>query len=167
MNEEVQLACFKVAGETYGAEIFDIKEIIMYREATAVPKAPDFMEGIINLRGKVIPVIDMRKRLGIKPLSEAKSRSMRIIIVKIGQKDVGIVVDSVDKVIKARRGKDGNIDPSPEVATGIGPEYLKGVARDGDDMVMILDMEKVLSSKEKVRLGDLEDIMDEKAKEEE
>ncbi len=159
-TEEQQLACFDVGTETYGINIVHIKEILLYRTITAVPRAPEFMEGILNLRGRVIPIIDMRKRLGIPPQPDGPTRATRIIIVVVGARDVGIIVDRVDKVIKLG---DADIDPSPDVATGVGPEYLEGVARDGEEMVMVLNMEKVLSSKDRVRLDDINNVMAQEA----
>lgn len=148
-EDGVQLACFRVGNETYGADILGIKEIILFRQPMAVPKAPAFMEGIINLRGNVIPVVDMRKRLDIPAPEGGYKRAARIIIIKLGKRDIGIIVDSIDRVIEVAY-KD--IDDKPDVASGIGPEYLKGVAMEGADMVMILDMEKLLTTKERVSL---------------
>lgn len=164
--KEVQLACFKVGDEVYGADITSIKEIILYKKATAVPSAPEFMEGILNLRGKVIPIVDLRKRLGVPLPKGGVSRSTRIIIIHVAKKDVGVIVDSVDKVIKATSGKGGTIDPSPNISSEVGTKFLSGVAREGEEMIMILDMEKVLSSRDKVELGNIKNVVPEEAAEE-
>lgn len=149
MGDEIQLACFKVGDEKYAADIMLIKEIILSRKVTHIPKAPGFIEGIINLRGRVIPVIDMRKRLGL-PVAE-QTGATRIIITKVEKKDVGIIVDSVLKVLRVGKG---GIQPPPKIIKGIESEYLSGIVKDGDELILILDVERVLTSTEKVRLGE-------------
>ncbi|MBI4745441.1 MAG: purine-binding chemotaxis protein CheW [Deltaproteobacteria bacterium] len=150
MSNEVQLACFKVGEEMYAADIMLIREIILCRKVTRIPNAPDFIEGIINQRGKAIPVIDMRKRLGLE--HKERSRDTRIIVMKFQDcKRVGIIVDSVVKVLKR---EEGDIQAVPRIAKGIESEYLSGIVRDGEEMVLILDMERVLTTTEKVRLGE-------------
>lgn len=148
MSDVIQLACFKVGEETFAADIMLIREIILCRKITRIPKAPDFIEGIINQRGKAIPVIDMRKRLGLE--TRELSRSARIIVLRFQDKRlVGIIVDSVVKVLKI---KEGEMQPAPKIAKGIESEYLKGIVRDKDELLLVLDMDKVLSTTEKVTL---------------
>lgn len=150
MSHEIQLACFKVGEETFAVDIMLIREIILCRKVTRIPKAPDFIEGIINQRGKAVPVIDMRKRLGLE--YKEHSRDARIIIIKLqDRKRVGIIVDSVVKVLRI---KEGSMQVAPKIASGIESEYLKGIVMDGDDLVLIIDMERVLTTTEKVRLGE-------------
>lgn len=153
MGEEYQMACFRVGDESFAADIMKIKEVILYRRVTAMPRAPDFMEGIINIRGDVIPVIDMRKRLGMA--TGEITKNSRIIILSVGLKDVGIIVDSVSKVLRV---SDSDIKPAPSVGKGIESEYLTGVIRnikDEEDITMILDMDRVLTTTEKVRLDEI------------
>lgn len=146
----MQLACFKVGEERYAADIMSIKEIILCRKVTRIPSAPDFIEGVINLRGKVIPVIAMRKRLGLTPAEPGGTA--RIIIIRVLDKDVGIIVDSVLKVLRVGKGE---MQPSPRIAKGVESEYLKGIVKDGDELVLLLDMEKILTTSEKVGLEDI------------
>ena len=145
----MQLASFTIDAERYAADIMRIREIILYRKAMPFPKAPDFVEGIINLRGKVVPVIDIRKRLGLTP-KEADSNT-RIIIVKFTDMNIGMIVDSVDKVLRV--GNRG-IQPSPKLVRNIDAEYLAGIVMDGDKMVIVLDLQRVLSEAERLRLDD-------------
>lgn len=147
MITETQLACFKIDEERYAADIMLIREIILYRKVMPFPKAPDFIDGIINLRGKVIPVVDMRKRLGLTP--KEPGSDTRIIIVKFKGMDIGMIVDSVDKVLRV--GNRG-IQPSPDILRNIEAEYLAGIVMDGEEMVIVLDLEKVLSSDERLKL---------------
>ncbi len=149
MSNEVQLACFKVGEERYAADIMLIKEIILYRKVTHIHKAPEFIEGIINLREKVIPVINMRKRLGLD--ATEPTAATRIIITKVEGKGVGVIVDSVLNVLRVGKG---DIQPPPRIIKGIESEYLSGIVRDGDELILILDMERVLTTTEKVRLGE-------------
>jgi len=149
MSNEVQLACFKVGEERYAADIMLIKEIILYRKVTPIQKAPEFIEGIINLREKVIPVINMRKRLGLHAIEP--TASTRIIITKVEGKSVGVIVDSVLNVLRVGKG---DIQPPPRIIKGIESEYLSGIVRDGEELILIFDMERVLTSTEKVRLGE-------------
>lgn len=151
MSKLISLACFKAGEESYATDIMQIREIILCRKVTHIPKAPDFIEGIINLRGKVIPVIDMRKRLGLEP--KEPTRHARIIVIKFHDgKRVGVVVDSVTKVLRI---EESEIEAAPSIAKGIESEYLTGVARDGDELVLVLDMEKVLTTTEKVSLDEV------------
>lgn len=150
MNSEIQLACFKVGEERYAADIMSIKEIILCRKITRIPSAPDFIEGVINLRGQVIPVIDMRKRLGLTPAGP--EGTARIIIIRVLDKDVGIIVDSVLKVLRVGKRE---MQPPPSIAKGVESEYLKGIVKDGDELVLLLDMEKILTTSEKVGLEDI------------
>ena len=145
----MQLASFTIDAERYAADIMWIREIILYRKAMPFPKAPDFVEGIINLRGKVVPVIDIRKRLGLTP-KEADSNT-RIIIVKFTDMNIGMIVDSVDKVLRV--GNRG-IQPSPKLVRNIDAEYLAGIVMDGEKMVIVLDLQRVLSEAERLRLDD-------------
>lgn len=150
MGDEIQLACFKVGDEKYAADIMLIREIILCRKVTRIPKAPDFIEGIINQRGTAIPVIDMRKRLGLE--HKEHSKDARIIIIKFQErKRVGIIVDSVVKVLRVQKG---GIQPPPKIIKGIDSEYLSGIVKDGEELILILDLERVLTSTEKVRLGE-------------
>ena len=142
---EIQFACFIVGAEYYGTDIMSVREIIRYRKVTSVPRAPDFIEGVITIRGEALPVVDMRKRLGLE--EKEPTRDTRIMIVKVADKDVGIIVDAVSKVIKV--GED-EVLQAPAVAKGIESEYLTGVVNDGDEIVLILDMDKVLTTTERL-----------------
>ena len=146
-RQEIQLACFRVGSETYGLDIFRIKEIIRLLKFTPVPKAPSFVEGAINLRGTVIPVVDLRKRFDQKPTGD--ERKVRIIICSLAGRIVGLIVDEVYEV---RRFTRREIQPSPHFLKGRGTEFFPGVCRRGDDLLMILDLEKILATEEKIDL---------------
>ncbi|MCK4739125.1 MAG: purine-binding chemotaxis protein CheW [Deltaproteobacteria bacterium] len=152
----IQLACFMVGPGQYAADILQIKEIILCKKIVSVPRAPDFMEGIINLRGKIIPVIDMHKRLDIPVSKNALQKKARIMIVSIDTREIGIIVDSVDDVITVEKG---DIDNRADLSSDLGTEYIQGVAKYDDEMIMILNIQKLLTSKEKISLGNINNIV--------
>jgi purine-binding chemotaxis protein CheW len=150
MREEIQLACFRVGAELYALDIMKIKEIIRPQKLTPIPKAPSFVEGVINLRGAVIPVADLRKRFELPVSSE--NRKQRIVICSLAGKIIGLLVDEVTEVKRYGR-KD--IAPAPQFIKGPQSDYFLAVARDKDELIMLIDLEKVLSSDEKIELQKL------------
>ena len=124
--------------------------MINFREITQLPKAPSFVKGIINLRGEVIPVIDLREKLGLA--HEAYSALTNVIIVEIGRKAVGVVVDDVRHVIRLAPGE---VAPSPPFIGGLSGKYVSGVAKIGERLVVVLDMERILSASEMIALRSL------------
>jgi purine-binding chemotaxis protein CheW len=149
-RQEIQLACFKVGLELYALDIMKIKEIIRPQKLTAIPKAPSFIEGVINLRGAVIPVADMRKRFD-QPISK-ENRKNRIVVCSLAGKIIGLLVDEVTEVKRFSRQE---IAPAPQFIKGPNADYFLGVARRDDDLIMLIDLEKVLSSDEKIELQKL------------
>jgi purine-binding chemotaxis protein CheW len=149
-RQEVQLACFKVGAELYAIDIMRIKEIIRPQKLTPIPKAPSFIEGVINLRGAVIPVADMRKRFG-QPISR-ENRKNRVVICSLAGKIIGLLVDEVTEVKRFGRKE---ISPSPQFIKGPQADYFLGVARRDDELIMLIDLEKVLSTDEKIELQTL------------
>lgn len=145
-NEEQLVVC-QLAEETYGINIANVREIITMQKITRVPKTPEFIEGIINLRGRILPVIDLRKRFGLA-VSEY-TRATRIIEVETGGKSVGIIVDGVSEVLRISR--DWVEPPSPFIVS-LDSEYIRGVAKVEDRLIILLDLDKVLSPHEKAEL---------------
>lgn len=150
-RHEVQLACFRVGGELYGLDISGIREIIRPQKLTIVPKAPRFIEGVINLRGAVIPVADLRKRFD-QPYN-GETRRERIIICSVGGRIVGLLVD---EVLEVRRYGRHEVAPAPQFLKGPDAEFFLGIARRDEDLVMILDLDRILSSDERIALQKLE-----------
>jgi purine-binding chemotaxis protein CheW len=142
-RQEVQLACFRLADEMYAIDIMRIKEIIRPQKLTAVPKAPPFIDGMINLRGTVVPVIDLRKRFDLPPLPV--DRKTRIVICAISEKFVGLIVDEVTEVRSYLRNE---VRPAPEFVKGKGGEFFMAVCQRASDLVMLIDLERLLSSDE-------------------
>ncbi|MEG1609993.1 MAG: chemotaxis protein CheW [Bilophila sp.] len=139
----IQLVTFKIADEEFGVDILKVQEIIRMMPITKVPNAPAFVEGVINLRGKVIPVIDMRKRFGMK--SCAHDSQTRIKVMDLQGQVVGFVVDAVSEVLRI---KESTVEPPPPVVAGIGSEYMRGVGKLEDRLLILLDLDKLLSENE-------------------
>ena len=152
-RQEVQLACFRIGSELYAIDIMRIKEIIRPQKLTPIPKAPSFIEGVINLRGVVIPVADLRKRFD-QPISEA-NRKNRIVVCSLSGRIIGLMVDEVTEVKRFGRQE---IAPAPQFIDGPEAHYFLGVARRDEDLIMLIDLEKVLSSDEKIELQKLNNI---------
>lgn len=146
-NGEEQLVVFNLLNETYGVDISTVREIIRLQTITEVPKTPEFVEGVINLRGKVIPVIDLHKRFDL-PKSEETSHS-RIMVVEVDDITVGMIVDSVSEVIRIPTDC---IDPPPPVISGVDSVFLRGVGKLEDRLIILLDLAQVLHEKEKITL---------------
>lgn len=149
-NEELQIITFKVGKEEFSVSIFDVQEIIRMCEITSIPNSPPFVEGVINLRGKVIPVINSRKRFGL-PLIENTDAS-RIIVVDSDGKIVGLIVDSVTEVLQLDRS---TIEPPPDIVGGVDSNYIDGVGKYDDKIIILLNLVKLLSFTEEDRLNEI------------
>jgi purine-binding chemotaxis protein CheW len=141
--EYIQQVTFKIDKETYGIDIHRVQEIIMMQEITQIPHAYNFVEGVLNLRGNVIPIVDLRKRLNFEPIEYG--RNTRIVVVKIEDKIIGIIVDKVEEVTELSTD---SIEPPPAMLSGIGREYLKGVGKRGDEIIILLDVDRIFSVEE-------------------
>jgi purine-binding chemotaxis protein CheW len=146
-EELFQLVSFTIGQEEFGLDIQCIQEINRMVDITRVPNAPEYVTGVINLRGKVIPIIDLRKRFGFPPKDSDKNT--RIIVVELGGMVVGFVVDTVREVIRIPK----NItEPPPAIVAGIGSEFITAVAKLENRLLILLDLERILREKEKQQL---------------
>jgi purine-binding chemotaxis protein CheW len=149
---EVQLVSFLLGKEEFGADILMVQEIIRKQPITRVPNAPHFVEGVINLRGKVIPIVDLRKRLNVSETED--TRRTRIIVVDVEGKITGFIVDSVSQVLRIPKN---TIEPAPSiVVAGIDSEYITGVSKLDDRLLILLDFTKILTTREKKELVEVE-----------
>ena len=146
-QDEQQLVVFDLASEAYGVDIGAVREIIRLQEITKVPRTPQFVEGVINLRGKVIPVIDLRKRFALQVAAETGDN--RIVVVDIGGQDIGAVVDAVTEVLRITRD---SIEPPASVITTDDSGYLLGIGKLDDKLIILLDLQQVLSQAEQSSL---------------
>jgi len=147
---EIQIACFRLGEDIYAADIMRIKEIIRPQKLTTLPKSPAFVEGVLNLRGTVIPVIDLRKRFDFAV--STRDRNTRLLIVTVGRRLLALEVDEVTEVITVHV-KD--IKPPPQVVNGVNSEYLVGVCLAKDSLIMLLNLDKVLTDRESGELSKL------------
>ncbi|MDD2217465.1 MAG: chemotaxis protein CheW [Eubacteriales bacterium] len=134
---------FTLEGEIYGIEIKHVTEIIGIQAITKVPEVPAYVKGIINLRGKIIPVIDVRLKFGKEPM-EYDDRTC-IIVIEIAEVSVGLIVDNVDEVLTI---EDSDIAVPPASKTGFENKYIKGIGKAGDKIQLLLDCEKLLKNEE-------------------
>ena len=148
-SREDQLVVFQLAQQTYGIDIASVYEIIRMEKITRVPRTPDFIEGVINLRGKIIPVIDLCKRFNLAETE--KTSSSRIIIVDVGGNTIGIIVDAVSEVLSVPAD---SIEPPPPMIHGIDAAYLRGIAILDDRLIILLNLDKLLYEQEKSELAE-------------
>ena len=149
---EIQLVSFFVGEEEFGADILMVEEIIRLQPITRVPNTPHFVEGVINLRGKVIPIIDLRKRLNVAETQN--TRKTRIIVVNVDSKITGFIVDSVSQVLRIPKD---TIEPAPSIVVAeIESEYITGVSKLHDRLLILLDFSKILTRREKKELVEVE-----------
>lgn len=136
----LQLVTFRIGEEEFGVDILAVQEIIRLMQITMVPRAPAFIEGVINLRGKVIPVINMRTRFNMPALEH--DSNTRIVVMEFDQKIVGFLVDGVSEVLRIPAG---TVEAAPPIVAGIGSEYIKGVGKLEDRLLILLDLDNLLS----------------------
>ncbi|MEO3945082.1 chemotaxis protein CheW [Gorillibacterium sp. CAU 1737] len=153
MSEEIKVIVFKLGAEEYGVEVEKVETIERIQHLTRVPKTPPFIKGVMNLRGVVVPVLDLRGRFNLE--ETAYTDASRIIIIAIEDLKVGMIVDSADDVIDV--DTDTISDP-PEIVGGVKAKYLRGVARVGEDRLLILlNLKEVLNKGELIQLEELEE----------
>lgn len=137
----IQLVGFKIGKEIFGVDILMVQEIIRSAPITYVPNSPEFVEGVINLRGSIIPVIDLRKRLNLHTASYEKEKDW-ILILDIGGRVTGFIVDSVTEVLKIQ---EESIDPPPDIlVAGLHSQYIRGVCEIDNNLLILLDFNRIL-----------------------
>jgi len=143
LADEQQLVSFKLGSEEYAVDIMQVQEIIRPTEITKLPKVPQFIEGVIDLRGKVLPIVDLRKRFD---MPEGKRTSAtRVVVTNINSMILGLVVDSVSEVLRLPTKA---IEPPPKIVSGIDSRFLKGIGRLQKRLLILLDLEAIFSDKE-------------------
>lgn len=140
---EKQYVVFKLGNEKYCADIANVGSITEFDEITKVPNSPAYIEGVINLRGEVIPIVSLKKRFNVK--EAADSEDARIIIITYDGKNIGFLVDDASQVIRI---DDENIEPTPAIIAGEDRKYISGVGKVDGTIVVLLDLIKILSDSE-------------------
>ena len=138
--KEGKYLTFALGHEEYGLEILQVREIIGLMEITAVPQVPSYVKGVINLRGKVIPVIDLRLKFGMKELEH--TRETCIIVLNVNNTLMGILVDRVREVLDIAKD---NIEPTPAFGAKVSTDFITGVGKVGDKVKILLNIEKILT----------------------
>jgi purine-binding chemotaxis protein CheW len=141
---EKQLVIFEIGNEHFGIDIAAVEGIVKMQEITRVPQAAEYVEGITNLRGSVLPVIDLEKRFGIPP--HERTRETRIVVVNMDKVKIGMIVAAVSEVLTI---DDSVIEPAPAIVTTINSRFITGIARIDTRLVILLDLNLVLSETEK------------------
>jgi purine-binding chemotaxis protein CheW len=162
VDREMQLVAFKVGREEFGVDVKKVEGVISLVDVTRMPRAPRFVEGIINLRGQIIAVVDLASRLGIE--AGEHGPASRIVVVEAQDVKVGLVVD-LPEVINIDKE---DIEASPALAGGdVESSFIKGVVKLGDRLLILLDVDKVLSDEERFDIGEMDTAVEPQAKEEE
>ena len=147
---ELQVVVFDVNGELFGAEASQVFQIIRYQEATKMPKMPKFIEGILNFRDSVLPVVNLAKRFDMGDI--AVNKKTKILVTSIEDKFAGYIVNDVSEIVKF---SDSEVDQVPSIINGETAAYLKKVARKGDKLISIIDLENILTASEIKKLTGL------------
>lgn len=145
--ELLQLVSFRLDEEEFGVDILKVQEIIRMVDITRVPNSPDFVEGVINLRGRIIPIIALRKKFSLD--SRPADKLTRVMVVEVENKTLGFIVDSVSEVLRIPRS---TVEPTPSMVSSVNSEYISGVGKLEDRLLILLDLDRLLSLKEKTLL---------------
>ncbi|MEI7812366.1 MAG: chemotaxis protein CheW [Ignavibacteria bacterium] len=148
--ELLQLVSFTIEKEEFGVDILKVQEINRMFQITKVPNSPSYVDGVINLRGRVIPVIDLRTKLGLS--RKPHDKDTRIIVVDLSGKTIGFIVDKVKEVLRI---PSNIIEPPPSIASGINTEYITAVGKLEDRLLILLDLEKIISGEEQIQIADI------------
>ncbi|MBI5559080.1 MAG: chemotaxis protein CheW [Deltaproteobacteria bacterium] len=153
ITETVQYLTFKLAEEIFALDVAKVREILEFTSITKVPQTPEFMRGVINLRGGVVPVIDLRLDFGMTCTEQTVDTC--IIVVEVNLEDevivLGLLADSVQEVVEM---EPANIEPAPHIGTKLNTEFIKGMGKINNDFVMILDIDKVFSAHDLLAVQD-------------
>ncbi|MCL2763506.1 MAG: chemotaxis protein CheW [Treponema sp.] len=154
MAEANQLVTFQLGEELYGINIMDVKEIVRVQAIRAIPNAPAYVEGIFNLRSEIIPIINLHRRFHLKKLinSEEDELLSGFVIIDIDGMKLGIIIDRISRVITIEKE---DVQPPPQMLTGIGAEYIRGVVRQEEGYLIILNIRDLFNPRELQKIADL------------
>ncbi|MCS7386572.1 MAG: chemotaxis protein CheW [archaeon GB-1867-005] len=156
-NDEIQVVLFSLNGVLYGADVHQVREVREVKEVTPVPYAPPYVEGVTNLRGEVIPVIDLKKRFNITEDKESKNKIM-LVVHGEDKKVIGVLVDSVMEVMSISQS---DIERTPDILSMSNSNYILGVAKRGEDLIILLDLRRIVSKKSmSLESQQFEDVME-------
>jgi purine-binding chemotaxis protein CheW len=148
---QLQIVTFRIGSQEFGLDVFQVHEILRHQPVTPVPESPDFVEGVTEVRGDLIPVIDMRRRFEA-PEARAEGDT-RIVVVPFGEDRLGLIVDTVSEVLRL---PESTVSDPPEYVRGIAARYLRGIVRAEDRLIVLLDIDAILTSEERIALEEME-----------
>jgi len=146
---EISVVVFKVGDSEFAADIANVEGIVTKGKVTKLPQMPDYVEGIMNLRGEVLPLINLKKKLNLD-LQGTVDESEKIMVVHLGDKKYGFVIDEVESVSRFRQSA---LEPVPESLASSEVGYLAGIIKEGDRMIILLDLKKIFTTQERVDIG--------------
>ena len=147
ISQMTQYLTFKLQDEVFALDISTVREVLDFTTVTRIPKTPDFMRGVINLRGSVVPVIDLRLKFGMTVTEKTVNTCVIIVEVKVGDEAIvlGVLADSVQEVMDLDAE---HIEPAPNIGTHLKTDFIKGMGKHNDQFLMLLDMDKIFSAGE-------------------
>lgn len=153
----LQLVTFQLSEELYAIDIMDVKEIVTLQEIRTLPNAPSYVEGLYNLRGEIIPIINLHKRFHLRKaqLGEDETLLSGFIIIDLDGMKLGVIIDKVERVISIDYNE---IQAPPQMISGIGAEYIQGVVNQNGGYLIILDIRKLFSARELQKIEEIEEI---------
>lgn len=140
-HDTFQLVSFRLGNEEYGVDIMHAQEIILIEHITEMPQVPEYVRGLINLRGSIIPIVDLRTRFRLK--KGERTEDSRIVILNIQEKTIGIIVDAVHEVLHIQESQ---VEPAPPGICGIGHQYVRGLVKYKDRLLVLLDIEHLMAT---------------------
>lgn len=144
---QVQLVTFRLGQEEFGLDVFKVHEILRYQAPTAMPRAPEFVEGVLDVRGALVPVVDLRRRFELP--EPAVDDDTRIVLVDFHGERLGLVVDAVTEVLRA---PETAVSPPPSYFRGLAAEFIRGIVRLEGRLVVLIDLDRILSTQERLAL---------------
>jgi purine-binding chemotaxis protein CheW len=148
MKKKDQVVSFKIGRESFGVPIHNVQEIVRVPEIAAVPEMPSFVEGVINLRGKIVSIVDLGKRLKIE--AAPRGKSSRVLIVEVDNKIIGLLVDAVNAILQVPPDA---VEPAPDIVTPVGADYIVGVGKLQNKLIILLELKNILKPDEIKRLA--------------
>jgi len=152
----MKLTIFNIGEETFGIDIARVLEILRVQKIFTIPGLPEFLSGVMSVRGAVIPVMDLRRRFGVKPAG----RKERIILVRYDREKIGFLVDEIKEILVLHPD---DIRPSPSIFKGFKTQYLSGIGKKDDRIILILNIDNLLTSEEKIWLQEATELLEEKS----
>ncbi|GHT49953.1 chemotaxis protein CheW [Spirochaetia bacterium] len=154
MADQLQMVTFQLGEELYGVDILDVKEIVRVQAVRGIPNAPYYVEGFFNLRSEIIPIINLHKRFALKKINMTPDEELLsgFVILDIDGMKLGVIIDRVSRVVTIERKE---IQPPPQMLSGIGAEYIQGVVRQEEGYLIMLNIRNLFNPKELEKISDL------------